>query len=116
MKHQIQIGKVTDRKRRWRYCFSVSAPSCSFRSLYSLILIVNLFPKTAFLMVTYLFQLLVDQVMILETMTPLDFMEFRNYLSPASGFQSLQFRLLENKLGVKTVNVINLNVTLNICK
>jgi len=43
----------------------------------------------------------VDQVMILETMTPLDFMEFRHYLSPASGFQSLQFRLLENKLGVK---------------
>ncbi|KOB61914.1 Vermilion [Operophtera brumata] len=35
--------------------------------------------------------------MILETMTPLDFMDFRNYLRPASGFQSLQFRLLENK-------------------
>lgn len=34
-------------------------------------------------------------------MTPLDFMEFRDYLSPASGFQSLQFRLIENKLGVK---------------
>lgn len=34
-------------------------------------------------------------------MTPLDFMEFRNYLSPASGFQSVQFRLLENKLGVR---------------
>lgn len=42
--------------------------------------------------------------MILETMTPLDFMDFRNYLSPASGFQSLQFRLLENKLGVKQVS------------
>jgi len=41
--------------------------------------------------------------MILETMTPLDFMEFRHYLSPASGFQSLQFRLLENKIGVKQV-------------
>lgn len=33
-------------------------------------------------------------------MTPLDFMEFRDYLSSASGFQSLQFRLIENKLGV----------------
>lgn len=33
-------------------------------------------------------------------MTPLDFMEFRSYLSPASGFQSLQFRLIENKLGL----------------
>lgn len=45
-----------------------------------------------------------DQVNILETMTPLDFMEFRNYLRPASGFQSLQFRLLENKLGVRQEN------------
>jgi tryptophan 2,3-dioxygenase len=33
-------------------------------------------------------------------MTPLDFMEFRSYLSPASGFQSLQFRLIENKFGL----------------
>lgn len=45
-------------------------------------------------------KLLCDQISILETMTPLDFMEFRSYLSPASGFQSLQFRLLENKLGL----------------
>lgn len=52
---------------------------------------------------SFRFQLLVDQVMILETMTPLDFMDFRKYLSPASGFQSLQFRLLENKLGIKNV-------------
>ena len=42
--------------------------------------------------------------MILETMTPLDFMEFRDYLCPASGFQSLQFRLLEIKLGLKDTN------------
>ena len=42
-----------------------------------------------------------SQVLILETMTPLDFMDFRDYLSSASGFQSLQFRLLENKLGLK---------------
>ena len=41
------------------------------------------------------------QVLILETMTPLDFMDFRDYLSSASRFQSLQFRLLENKLGIK---------------
>ncbi len=40
---------------------------------------------------------------ILETMTPLDFMDFRKYLSPASGFQSLQFRLMENKIGIKNV-------------
>lgn len=51
--------------------------------------------------VVLILKLLVDQVMILETMTPLDFMDFRKYLRPASGFQSLQFRLLENKLGLK---------------
>lgn len=31
------------------------------------------------------------------------FLSFRGYLSSASGFQSLQFRLIENKLGVKEV-------------
>ncbi|XP_045124944.1 tryptophan 2,3-dioxygenase-like [Portunus trituberculatus] len=51
--------------------------------------------------VVYILKLCVDQFLILETMTPLDFMEFRDYLSPASGFQSFQFRLLENKIGVK---------------
>ncbi|VDO24074.1 unnamed protein product [Haemonchus placei] len=44
--------------------------------------------------------LLVDQITILDTMSPLDFVDFRKYLSPASGFQLLQFRLLENKMGV----------------
>lgn len=42
-------------------------------------------------------------------MTPLDFMDFRDYLSPASGFQSLQFRLLENKLGVKSEHRVKYN-------
>lgn len=42
-------------------------------------------------------------------MTPLDFMDFREYLSPASGFQSMQFRLLENKLGVKTDHRVKYN-------
>jgi len=41
------------------------------------------------------------QVDLLETMTPLDFLDFRDYLYPASGFQSLQWRLLETKLGLK---------------
>ena len=44
-------------------------------------------------------KLLIDQVSILETMTPMDFLEFRDLLSPASGFQSIQFRKIENKLG-----------------
>ncbi|KAK9497706.1 hypothetical protein O3M35_004378 [Rhynocoris fuscipes] len=47
--------------------------------------------------------------MILETMTPLDFMEFREYLCPASGFQSVQFRLIENKLGMKQENRVRFN-------
>lgn len=42
--------------------------------------------------------LLVSQVQIIETMSPLDFLDFRDYLMPASGFQSFQFRLIENKL------------------
>nr|ADN78296.1 tryptophan oxygenase [Lygus lineolaris] len=54
-------------------------------------------------------KLLADQVMILETMTPLDFMEFREYLCPASGFQSVQFRLIENKLGMKQENRVRFN-------
>src|ERR687888_2701431 len=45
-------------------------------------------------------ELLVDQLDVLETMTPLDFLDFRDLLTPASGFQSVQFRLIENKLGL----------------
>lgn len=59
--------------------------------------------------VTLILKLCVDQFLILETMTPLDFMEFRDYLSPASGFQSFQFRLLENKLGVRPENRVRYN-------
>lgn len=44
---------------------------------------------------------LVGQLDILETMTSLDFLDFRHYLSPASGFQSHQFRKLEVTLGLK---------------
>ncbi|XP_061895663.1 tryptophan 2,3-dioxygenase A-like [Entelurus aequoreus] len=50
--------------------------------------------------IVMIFRLLVDQFAVLETMTALDFFDFREYLSPASGFQSLQFRLVENKIGV----------------
>src|SRR5829696_641519 len=42
-----------------------------------------------------------QQVGVLETMTALDFLEFRNVLLPASGFQSKQFRLIEAKMGLK---------------
>lgn len=46
-------------------------------------------------------KLLVDQVRLVETMTPLDFLEFRDLLIPASGFQSLQFRMIETRMGLK---------------
>ena len=42
-----------------------------------------------------------DQIGILETMTPMDFLEFRSLFGGASGFQSVQFRLVENKLGLR---------------
>ena len=45
-------------------------------------------------------KLLNAQIRVMETMTPLDFLDFRNYLFPASGFQSLQFRMVENLLGL----------------
>ncbi len=41
-----------------------------------------------------------QQIGIIETMTPLDFLDFRNYLIPASGFQSKQFREIELRLGL----------------
>src|SRR6516225_3027126 len=37
---------------------------------------------------------------VVETMTPLDFLDFRDFLFPASGFQSGQFRLIEIRLGL----------------
>ena len=46
-------------------------------------------------------KLLIQQVNVLETMTPLDFLDFRSYLFPASGFQSFQFRQMEVLLGLK---------------
>jgi tryptophan 2,3-dioxygenase len=46
-------------------------------------------------------RVLVDQLTILETMTPLDFLDFRDYLIPASGFQSIQFRQIEATLGLR---------------
>lgn len=51
--------------------------------------------------ITAIQQILIDQIQVMETMTTLDFMEFRDFLVPASGFQSLQFRLVEATLGIK---------------
>ncbi len=46
-------------------------------------------------------KVLVHQIDIMETMTPMDFLDFRDMLRPASGFQSWQFKELEAKLGLK---------------
>ncbi|MFZ1529335.1 MAG: tryptophan 2,3-dioxygenase family protein [Ferruginibacter sp.] len=54
--------------------------------------------------VTTILKTLVQQIDILETMTPMDFLEFRDMLRPASGFQSWQFKILEAKLGLKFEN------------
>jgi tryptophan 2,3-dioxygenase len=51
--------------------------------------------------VVTILKVLVQQIDIMETMTPMDFLDFRDMLRPASGFQSYQFKILEAKLGLK---------------
>ena len=48
-----------------------------------------------------IFRVLVQQIHILETMQPVEFLQFRDRLTPASGFQSMQFRELEFLSGLK---------------
>jgi tryptophan 2,3-dioxygenase len=50
--------------------------------------------------------ILIEQVGVLETMTPQDFLVFREKLSPASGFQSVQFRELEFLSGAKDLGYL----------
>lgn len=54
--------------------------------------------------ITVIQKLLIQQLEVLDTMTPMDFLEFRDMIVPASGFQSMQFRLLECKLGILRKN------------
>jgi tryptophan 2,3-dioxygenase len=51
-------------------------------------------------------RVLVEQVSVLETMTPVDFLAFRDHLTPASGFQSAQFREVEFVSGLKNPRFI----------
>jgi tryptophan 2,3-dioxygenase len=51
-------------------------------------------------------KVMVAQLDILETMTPLEFLSFRERLDAASGFQSDQFRQIEFLLGVKSEQTI----------
>ncbi|WP_045728497.1 tryptophan 2,3-dioxygenase family protein [Xanthomonas sp. GPE 39] len=49
---------------------------------------------------------LTEQWSVLETMTPSEYMGFRDVLGPSSGFQSLQYRLIESMLGNKNVQML----------
>jgi len=51
-------------------------------------------------------KLLVAQIHILETMTPISFLGFRDQLNPASGFQSMQFREIEFASGIKDEGIL----------
>ena len=51
-------------------------------------------------------KLLVNQIHILESMTPISFLAFRDQLNPASGFQSMQFREIEFSSGLKDRNIL----------
>lgn len=46
-------------------------------------------------------RVLIEQITIIETITPLDFLEFRDLLVPASGFQSVMFKRIEIMLGIR---------------
>jgi tryptophan 2,3-dioxygenase len=52
-------------------------------------------------------KVLVSQIHILETMTPISFLAFRDELNPASGFQSMQFREIEFSSGLKDATVLD---------
>ncbi len=54
--------------------------------------------------VVTILRMLVQKIDILDTMTPMDFLDFRDMLRPASGFQSWQFKVLEARLGLKFDN------------
>jgi len=51
-------------------------------------------------------KLLIAQIHILETMTPINFLGFRDELNPASGFQSMQFREIEFSSGLKDERIL----------
>ncbi|HEY6246869.1 MAG TPA: tryptophan 2,3-dioxygenase family protein [Pyrinomonadaceae bacterium] len=51
-------------------------------------------------------KLLVNQIHILESMTPISFLAFRDQLNPASGFQSMQFREIEFSSGLTDQHIL----------
>lgn len=77
-------------------------------AIYELNNVVTNMKKDNFLQVFHslervceILKVLVQQLDVLETMTPVEFNRFRSNLNPASGFQSLQFRELELISGAK---------------
>jgi tryptophan 2,3-dioxygenase len=60
----------------------------------------------ALLRVAEIEKLLVAQIHVLETMTPISFLGFRDQLNPASGFQSMQFREVEFSSGLKDEEIV----------
>lgn len=51
-------------------------------------------------------RVLIEQIEVIETITPLDFLEFRDLLVPASGFQSIMFKRIEIMMGIRKENRI----------
>ncbi|MGH7458599.1 MAG: tryptophan 2,3-dioxygenase [Longimicrobiaceae bacterium] len=52
-------------------------------------------------------RVLIQQIDVLETMTPVDFLAFRDHLRPASGFQSAQFREIEFLAGLRDASYLD---------
>jgi len=57
--------------------------------------------ESALRRVVDIIHLLIEQLPVIETMSAMDFMRFRDLLGTASGMQSVQFRLIEHKLGLR---------------
>ena len=74
-----------------------------------ILLLKNDLPRSLHTMkrILTILKVLVHQTDILETMTPLEFLTFRNRLESASGFQSFQFRELEFSLGLKNEKILH---------
>ena len=58
--------------------------------------------------------ILVPQIHVLETMSPMAFLEFREHLRPASGFQSVQFREVEILSGLRDERFVEFLRTENV--
>lgn len=54
--------------------------------------------------VVEIFKQMTSMIDVLETMPPQSFVDFREYLGTASGFQSAQFRIIETRLGLQRQN------------